>query len=154
MPITQNEANRLLHIAKEFAETDPLEFSTSHAMNFHRALVSVDRRERFMLDVERGRRKRTRLKYQTRGREVIILARLEIDGPDHINPPGAPHRPGERIPCPHIHLYVEGFEDRVAYSLNEVSDLQIKDPSNGLLTFEDFLRFCGLQVWPPIQLST
>jgi hypothetical protein len=153
MPIAQNEATRLLRMAKEFTDADPLEFSNGQPMNFHRALVSLDRRERFVLDVERGRRKRTRLKYQTRGREIIILARLEIDGPDHVNPPTSPHRPGERIPCPHMHLYVEGYEDRVAYFLHEVADLKVQDPSNGLLTFEDFLRFCGLQAWPNIQLS-
>lgn len=153
MPITQNEATRLLRMAKEFADADPLEFSNGQPMNFHRPLVSVNRRERFILDVERGRRKRTRLKYQTRGREIIILARLEIDGPDHINPPAAPHRPNERIPCPHVHLYVEGFEDRVAYFFHEVPNLSVQNPNNGLLTFEDFLRFCGLQVWPAIQLS-
>src|SRR3954468_24438924 len=95
-------------------------------MNVQRQLMSLDRRERFVLDVERGRRKRTRLKYQTRGREIIILARLEIDGPDHVNPPTSPHRPGERIPCPHVHLYVEGFEDRVAYFPHEVPDLKIQ----------------------------
>ena len=140
-------------MTKEFAEGDLLEFSNTQPMRYQRALVSLDRRERFLLDVERGRRKRTRLRYQTRGREVIVLARFEIDGPDHINPPNAPHRPGQRIPCPHMHLYVEGFEDRVAYAVPEVSDLHVSDPHNGLSLLEDFLRFCGVQNWPAFQLS-
>jgi hypothetical protein len=153
MPISQTEANRLLHMAKEFADEDPIEFSTTQPMRFECALVSLDRRERFLLDVERGRRKRTRLRYQTRGREVIILARLELDGPDHINPPNSPCRPSERIKCPHIHVYVEGFEDRVAYAFSETPGLSVRNPTNGLLTLEDFLRFCGVQHWPAIQLS-
>ncbi len=153
MPISQTEADRLLHMAKEFADDDPIEFSTAQPMKFQRALVSFDRRERFLLDVERGRRKRTRLRYQTRGREIIILARLELDGPDHINPPNSPYRPGERIKCPHIHVYLEGFEDRVAYRFDEMPDLAVQNPGNGLLTLEDFLLFCGVQKWPPIQLS-
>jgi uncharacterized protein DUF6978 len=153
MPLSQKEADRLLQMAKEFAEDDPIEFSKTQPMSFERALVSLDRRERFLLDVERGRRKRTRLRYQTRGREVIILARLELDGPDHINPPNSPYHPGERIRCPHIHVYVEGFEDRVAYRLSDVSGLAVTNPTDGLLTFEDFLRFCGVQEWPSIQLS-
>ena len=152
MPLAQTEADRLLRMPKEFLENDAVEFSLGEAMNFQRQLISVDRRERFLLDVERGRRKRTRLRYQTRGREVIILARLELDGPDHINPPNAPHRPGERIRCPHIHMYVEGFEDRVAYSFGEVSGLNIRDATTGLTTFEDFLFFCGVQQLPAIQL--
>src|ERR1041385_1550451 len=125
MPISQAEADSLLHMAKEFVENDSIEFSTTQPMRFERALVSVDRRERFLLDVERGRRKRTRLRYQTRGREVIILARLELDGSDHINPPNSPYRPGERIKCPHIHVYLEGFEDRVAYQFGELPGLAI-----------------------------
>lgn len=153
MPISQNEADRLLYMPKEFTDSDALEFGVTQAMRYQRDLISVDRREKFILDVERGNRKRTRLKYQTRGREVIILARLELDGPDHINPPDAPHRPGERLRCPHIHLYVEGFEDRIAYALSDVVNLNIKNPANGLLAFEDFLTFCGVQNCPDIQLS-
>ena len=152
MPLSQNEADRLLQMSKEFADSDPLEFSLAQPMNYQRELISVDRREKFILDVERGNRKRTRLKYQTRGREVIILARLELNGPDHINPPNAPYRPGERLPCPHIHLYVEGFEDRVAYDLSDVVNLNIRNASDGMNTFEDFLTFCGIQNWPNIQL--
>lgn len=152
MPLSQDEADRLLSMAKEFADSDNLEFGNASAMKFERDLISVDRREKFILDVERGNRKRTRLKYQTRGREVIILARLELNGPDHINPPNAPHRPGERLPCPHIHLYVEGFEARVAYYLPEVATLNVRDSTNGLSTFEDFLHFCGVESWPDIQL--
>ena len=153
MPLSQNEADRLLQMLKEFADSDPLEFGASQAMKYQRELISIDRKEKFILDVERGNRKRTRLKYQTRGREVIILARLELDGPDHINPPNAPHRPGERLSCPHIHLYLEGFEDRVAYAFADVANLNIRDATNGLLTFEDFLFFCGVQNCPDIQLT-
>jgi hypothetical protein len=153
MPISQNEADRLRRMTKEFAEPDLLEFSNTQPMRYQRALVSLDRRERFLLDLERGRRKRTRLRYQTRGREVIVLARFEIDGPDHINPPTAPHRPGERIPCPHMHLYVEGFEDRVAFAMTDVPELRVTDGNNGLALLEDFLRFCGVQHWPAFQLS-
>ncbi|MBM4443164.1 MAG: hypothetical protein FJ027_22355 [Candidatus Rokubacteria bacterium] len=122
-------------------------------MDFERTLRSVDRREEFLLNVERGNRNRLRLKYQTRARKVIVLARLEIDGPRHKNPPGQPYRPEEWLPGTHMHLFREGFEDRIAYLLPDVPDWRLLAPPNGVDAFEEFLRFCGVQNWPAIQTA-
>src|SRR6266576_2569820 len=91
MPLTQAEADALLQMPKEFLDATPLEFPNSQALNYVRELRSVDRRELFLFDFERGNRNRARLKYQTRGRKVFILARLDINGPAHRNPPNAPY---------------------------------------------------------------
>jgi hypothetical protein len=71
-------------------------------------LTSLDKRESFMLDVTRGQIKLTKAKYQNRARQVIVLLRLDLEGPPHRNPDGA------EIPCPHIHVYREGFGDKWA----------------------------------------
>src|SRR2546423_4388585 len=97
MALTQAEADTLLQMPKEFRETDPLEFPNTQAQIYVRTLLSVDRREEFFFDFERGRRNRARLKYQTRGRRVVVLARLDLNGPAHKNPPGSPYRPGQRL---------------------------------------------------------
>jgi hypothetical protein len=152
MALTQIEADALLQMPKEFVDTDPLEFTQTQPMRYERPLVSVDRREQFILDLERGNRNRARLKYQTRARKIIILARFDINGPAHRNPPNSPHRPGERLDCPHFHRYLEGFDDRVAYHPVDVPGLVIHDQANGLLCLEDFLRYCQVQNWPNIQL--
>jgi uncharacterized protein len=81
MALTQAEADALLQMPKEFVDSDPMEFSQTQPMNYDRLLQSVDRREQFLLTVERGQRKRIRLKYQTRARKVIVLARLDLNGP-------------------------------------------------------------------------
>ena len=87
MPLTQAEANALLQMPKAFVDAAPLDFSRTQPLSYERLLLSLDRREEFLFDFERGRRNRARLKYQTRGRKVVILARLDLDGPAHRNPP-------------------------------------------------------------------
>jgi hypothetical protein len=153
VPLAQAEADSLLGMAKEFLDDDPLEFCQTQPMNNERWLRSLDRREQFILTVERGRRRRIRLKYQTRARKVIVLARMELNGPAHWNPPESPYRPGERLDGTHVHLYRENFEDRIAYAIPDVPGLMARDLGNGLMCLEDFLRFCGVGRWPNIQLT-
>lgn len=153
MPLTQTEADALLQMPKEFVDAAPLEFPNSQTVRYLRELRSTDRREQFQFDLERGNRNRARLKYQTRGRKVLILARLDLDGPAHRNPPDAPYRPGQRLPCPHFHRYIEGFENKVAYELADVPGLTIRDLTNGAICLEDFLNYCAVQSIPNIQLT-
>ncbi len=61
MPLTQAEADGLLEMPKVFVDAVPLEFSLSQPMDYDRILRSVDRREEFLLTIERGRRRRVRL---------------------------------------------------------------------------------------------
>ena len=149
--MTQSDADALLALPKSFKDDSPLEFTMTTPMDFERVLLSSDRREEFLLTIERGNRKRIRLKYQTRARKVVILARLDLDGPANRNPPDSPYRANERLPCPHLHLYREGFEDRIAYTLADVPDFIITNPTNGLVWLEDFLKFCHVDGVPPIQ---
>lgn len=152
--ISQVEADALLVLPKLFKSDEPLEFTMTTPMDYERLLISEDRREEFLLTVERGNRKRIRLKYQTRARKVVILARLDLDGPAHKNPPDSPYRPNKRLLCPHLHLFREGFEDRIAYLPHEVPEFVISNSSNGLVWLEDFLKFCHIDNVPPIQMST
>lgn len=149
--ISQAEADALLALPKIFKGDEPLEFSMATPMDHERVLLSSDRREEFILTIERGNRKRARLKYQTRARKIVILARLDLDGPAHRNPPDSPHRPNERLLCPHLHLYREGFEDRIAYPISDVPDFIVTNSSSGLVWLEDFLKFCHVEGVPTIQ---
>ncbi len=118
-----------------------------------RTLLSTDRREEFLFDFERGNRNRARLKYQVRGRKIIVLARLDLNGPAHRNPPDAPYKPGVRLLCPHFHKYLEDFEDRVAYEIADVPGLSLRDTSNAVFCLEDFLNYCAVEAVPNIQLT-
>ena len=70
MPLSQVEADQLLQMAKEFVDTSPLEFKRITPMDYDRFLRSSDRREEFILTVERGIRNRLRLKFQIKTRQT------------------------------------------------------------------------------------
>ncbi len=153
MPLTQAEADQLLQMPKVFLERDPIEFSLHEPMDYDRVLRSTDRREEFLLTIERGRRKRIRLKYQTRARRVIVLARLELNGPRHKNPADSPYKPAQWISDTHIHLYREGFDDKIAYELMDAPGWTGGTDSDGVAALESFMSFCGITQWPPIQTT-
>ena len=153
MPLTQAEADELLQMPKVFVDNDPIEFSLAEPIDYDRVLRSTDRREEFLLTIERGRRKHIRLKYQTRARRVIVLARLDLNGSRHKNPPESPYKPAEWINETHFHLYREGFEDRIAYELVDMPGWSHLLSTDGIAALERFMRFCGIEQWPSIQTS-
>lgn len=153
MPLTQAEADDLLSMGKNFVDNSPLEFNMTEPMDYDRILRSLDRREEFLLTIERGCRKRVRLKYQTRARRVIVLARLDLDGRRHRNPANSPYKPGVWLPGTHLHLYREGFEDRIAYELSDVPQWSNGVARDGIAALEHFMLFCGITEWPTIQTA-
>jgi hypothetical protein len=152
MPLTQAEADGLLEMSKVLVDAAPLDFSLTQPMDYDRVLRSSDRREEFFLTIERGRR-RMRLKYQTRARRVIVLARLDLNGAPHKNPPESPYRPGEWIRQAHLHLYRDGFDDRIAYTLVDAPGWPDPNTSDAIPALEHFMRYCRFTAWPPIQTS-
>lgn len=92
----------------------------------------------------KGRLKLSKCTYQERYAVVEILVRLDVDGPPHVNPDGAD------VPCPHIHLYREGFADKWAYALptgvfSNTSKLE--------LTFVEFLGYCKVESIPDTLMA-
>ena len=150
MSLTQAEADLLLKLPKHTHPGVVLQLTTSMPMDQDWDLISHDRREEFILTIERGRRKTIRLKFQTRARSVIVLARLDINGSPHRNPSAQPYRPGELLTHSHLHLYREGFDDRVAYLLNEVPAFAVSfaDDESALA---QFLQFSAVDPIPAIQ---
>ena len=108
--LTQAEAATLLTLYKHYRE-DKLLIFPSFGGSLEIPLFSDDNREEFILTVSRSYIKLESNTFQTRTRKAIILARLDIDGPPHRNPDG------EEIPCPHLHLYREGYNDKWAQPL-------------------------------------
>ncbi len=152
MSLLQFEADDLLKMPKRFVTTDVLDMIQNSNGEFERKLISENKREQFYLNYGRYGRDSLILKYQTRGREVVILARLDITGTPHRNPPTDDYPDGRLIQGPHIHLYKEGFDDKFAFPVNEVQDLKLQDINNGVEILEDFLEFCVVKNLPPIQV--
>lgn len=132
--LTQAEADAL--IALEKVKADDLQYLFPTAGGYVTVpLVSTDRTEEFVLDVRRGRIDLAKVTYQNRARQVVILARLDLGGPPHRNPDGV------EFPCPHLHVYREGYADKWAQAL---SPHQFSDPADRWRTLQDFLRYCNI----------
>ena len=149
--LAQLEADRLLRLEKAFVSRETIDFHLSHTFHETHDLHSRDRRELFVLDVERGGRHRARLKFQTRARKTIVLARIDISGKPHRNLEHYPHRPGERFTGTHIHMYHEGFDDRVAYLPEDLPEFRIPATTNDLAWLSAFFDFCQIVDVPPVQ---
>ncbi len=104
-------------------------------------LTSLDKREAFVLDVRRAQIKLTKATYQNRARGTIILMRLDLDGSPHRNPDG------EEIPCPHLHIYREGFADK--WAMAAPADIY-PNTLELFSTCEAFMRHCNVTNPPNI----
>ena len=152
MSLTQIEADLLFKMPKAFAdEVAVVDFPHVQAFAAEYTLHGIGYREQFILDLERGNLKRARLKFQTRAHKIVVLARLDIDGRPHRNPPNAPHRANERFTGTHLHLYREAFGDRVAYLPEDLPGFAIPTDGNDVSWLVAFLGFCNVVKKPAIQ---
>lgn len=137
--LTQAEADALIAMAKhrvDNVESDYPDLGGGISV----PLVSADRREQFVLDLRRGRIDLGRGTYQNRGRQVVVLVRLDFGGAPHRNPDG------EEIASPHLHLYREGYGDKWAVPVPGDRFEDVRDPWR---TLNDFMRYCNV-VEPPV----
>jgi hypothetical protein len=74
--------------------------------------------------------------------DTIILLRLDLDGPPHRNPDG------KEIPCPHLHVYREGYGDKWA---TPAPTSWYADTSDLTSTLEEFMAHCNITTRPNIQ---
>ena len=138
--LTQAEANALIALEKHRTNEQKWDFPMG-GESISVPLQSADGREQFLLDMSRGRIDLRKVKLQNRGRQVVVLVRLDLGGPPHRNPDG------EEIGPPHIHVYREGYGDKWAFPLpadfRAVADLWT--------TLDDFFGYCNVTRPPVIQ---
>lgn len=138
---SQAEADWLLRLEKHRTNDDRVRLpDTGGSVTV--LLASADRAESFHLDVSRGRINLLKGKFQNRARTTIVLARVDIGGAPHRNPDDT------EVPCPHIHLYREGFGDRWAFTL---STDQFADTTDHWQTLLDFMRYCNVTRPPEFE---
>jgi hypothetical protein len=129
-------------MSKTFAS--PVTISLRPGINQTHELIGADPRERFLLDLWRGTIKLSKYRFQTRGRQVIVLVRLCVNGAPHTNPDGS------RIAGTHFHRYREGYEDRWASS---VVPAEFKNTTDMGQTFRDFCDYCNVDNRPQFQVD-
>lgn len=141
--LTQLRADELMGMEKYCIDSKPIQFPGAGTAS-QLEVKSTDDRESFLIDVNRkGRIRLTKCTYQERYAIVEILLRLDIGGPPHENPDG------NVIPCPHLHIYREGFGTKWAQPLPE----DFTNPSDLARTLREFLAYCSVKDVPPIQRS-
>ncbi len=137
--LSQVEADALIAMAKHRVDTTAWRYPDfGGAISI--PLASADRREQFVLDLRRTRIDLAKGTYQNRGRQVVVLVRLDFGGAPHRNPDG------EEIGSPHLHRYREGFGDKWAEPLPADLFADVDDPWQTLL---DFMEYCNV-VEPPV----
>lgn len=140
--LTQDEAD--LFIAMEKYRMDDKQWVFAPGERLAIPLTSVDKRENFILDMTRYQIKITKATYQSRARQAVILMRLDIDGPPHRNPDG------EELPCPHPHIYREGYGDK--WAIPAPAD-RYPECGNLYITFEAFMAHCNIILRPDFQVG-
>ena len=132
--MSQTEADALIQVRKIFSA--PTTVLLPPGRDETHELISVDKQERFLLDLWRGTLRLSKLKFQNRARKIVVLVRLDIDGSPHTNPDGA------KLGGTHIHIYREGYEDRWAYPLDSSEFVNTSDIWTSL---DDFCRYCNIE---------
>lgn len=138
--LSQAEADDLIAVPKVPVSDETYDYSL--AGNLSIPLVSVDRREKFNLEIWRSGIVLAKGRYQSRARNVVVLLRLDFGGSPHRNPDGA------ELLCPHLHIYREGFADKWAYAVPQDKFGNIGDAWQSLL---DFMAYSGLVKQPRIN---
>lgn len=139
--LTQAEADALIAMEKHRATNDRHDFPM-RGESLTVPLQSPDKREHFLLDLSRGRIDLLKVKMQKRGRQVVVLVRLDLGGPPHRNPDET------EVPAPHLHVYREGYGDKWAIA---VPTDRFRDTCDVWKTLEDFLRYCNVTQRPHIE---
>ena len=137
--LTQAEADALIAMEKLRVNDDRLDYPGLGG-SISIPLISRDKRENFLLDISRSRIDLLKGTYQNRGRQIIVLVRLDFGGKPHRN------LDDEEIPSPHLHIYREGYGDKWAM---KVPTDKFLNNSDLWQTLEDFMRFCNI-IEPPI----
>lgn len=138
--LAQSEADAFIAMEKHRVDATVYAFPITGSLVV--PLQSPDRREQFLLDIRRGRIDLQKGTNQVRARQVVVLVRLDLGGAPHRNPDDS------EVPCPHLHLYREGFGDKWAIAAPAAAFPRVADLWG---TLEDFMRYCAVTEPPLIE---
>ncbi len=141
LDLTQAEADALIGMEKHRTDDQQHDFP-SFGQSLVLSLQSPDKREVFFLDISQGRIDLLKVKYQNRARQVVVLVRFDLAGAPHRNPNG------EEIPCPHLHVYREGYGDK--WAMHPPAE-HFDSTSDVWAILQDFMRFCNITYPPYIE---
>lgn len=141
--IPEAEANALLTMDKVTASSEPIALPDLGGRT-DMPFVSTDEREEFVVSFTRSSISLEKRNHHMRGRKIIGLARLDVDGPPHRNPDG------QEIGPRHLHVYREGYGLKYAV---EIPDGLFRNLDDLATTLEDFLKYCHVITPPEFKKS-
>lgn len=141
--LTQSDIDLLLNMIKKLKSNKKIDFPQS-GEEIKLDVISTTTKDKFIIDINRkGYIKINRCTYQTRYQKSIVLLRLDVNGPPHTNPDG------EVIPCPHLHIYREGYETRWAFPLQE--KISVQEPNDLIEILIRFLEYNKIKNIPVVE---
>jgi hypothetical protein len=109
-------------------------------------LLSNDKREKFILDINRkGHIVLNKITYQIRAKVIYPLLRLDMGGAPHTNPDGA------KIGLPHLHIYKEGYGDTWAYNPVDIFGEKYNNSDKLLDILNVFMEHCNITIKPEFE---
>ena len=143
MSLTTTEAAFLLGVKKVFDTSDAILIGPG-PIKWTRGMISEDKRYIFLLDYCRGSIRLEKFSTNNRYRTNIVLLRYCSTG-RHTNPDGT------SFDGPHVHIYQENFDDKIASPISEIGITQ-DSPTIEDVMFK-FLAFINTDNCPSIQSS-
>jgi len=138
--ITQDEFKILLGYKKKFKTDDLIDLYTPR---WERDIVSIESGDTFILNYHHGIINFEKYTFNNR-HPFIVLLRFDSMG-THTNPDGD----GKSFRGPHVHIYREGFGDKIAFPVSEIGLDENNLKREAVLPV--FLRYCNIQSHPPIK---
>ena len=140
--LTQAEIDILRKMKKECAEARSFQYPLN-GEKLSIPLVSENKREEFMLDINRSSIDIAKISHLNRARRSIVLLRLDLGGRPHRNPDGT------EVASPHLHIYKEGFGDKYAIPLPQ----EFANCSSLIEYLEKFMDYCNIIKKPDIAMG-
>lgn len=157
MILSQQEAQRLFELPKKTFSAYSINFPPE-GEKLTLECFSEEKRYIFQADIDRSGLIKPKLKFQNRYNKVFVLRRLEIIGPPHKNPPDAlefdylKKYENMEIPCPHLHIYIEGFNDKWAIPVSDLNDLSILTGDTPYEVMTKFFKYCNIEI-PKFEIT-
>jgi len=139
--LTQEEGDALLEMEKITVGNESIDLPDREG-SIEMKFASINGYEEFILNYSRYSINLYKRNHHFRGRRVIGLARLDLNGQTHRNPDG------QEIGDCHLHLYREGYGLKWAFDVPKDKFTNLNDT---LQTLEDFMRYCNIVKLPDIR---
>lgn len=140
MTLKQDTFDHLLSLEKTFDEDSVISLGSS----WSKELVAIQTKDRFLLDYRRGKIEIRKYSFNKRVRTSVVMVRY-CSLKRHTNPDGI------SFDGAHFHIYQEGFDDKVAFPVQETLGIN-PDTSTREEILAAILKYCNIND-PGIQMG-